>query len=150
MDLHHKKPNRIGNLLHTDTGILRKLIQHLNFLKGIEQKLASFLGHPLCEHYIIANYANDTLVVYADTPSWASRIRYNTPQIMFFLQNECGLDSLKTIRIKVTPFSSVQSTPLPDKRWKLDKHTASLISRSASSITDETLKCLLLKISKHF
>ena len=149
MDLHYKKTPRIWTLLNADSGILRKLIQHIDLLKEIEQKLASFLGHPLSEHYIIANYANDTLVLYADTPSWASRIRYNTPQIMLFLQNEYGLGSLKTIRIKVTP-SSAQSVHLPDKRWKLDKHTANLISQSASSITDETLKCLLLKISKHF
>lgn len=148
MNLHHKKMPHVWTMLHADTGILGTLMQHIDFLKGLEQKLTLFLDHPLNKHCRIANFTNDTLLLHADAPAWASRIRYHTPQILRFLQNECGLDSLKTIRIKVIP-SSAQTPRLPDKRWKLDKNTASLICQSASSVTDEPLKRMFLKISKH-
>ena len=144
-----KTPSLVWTLLRADTSILGKLMQHIVFLKGLEQKLDAFLGSTLNKHCRIANYANNTLVLHADTPSWASKIRLNTPQILHYLQKECNLVSLKTIRIRVIP-APVQAAMLPDKRWKLDKHTANLISQFALSVTDEALKRSLLKISKHY
>ncbi|MGH8120618.1 MAG: DciA family protein, partial [Gammaproteobacteria bacterium] len=138
----------VRTLLRTDSSVLGNLMQHVDFLKGLDQKLVVFLGPTLNQHCTVANYANNTLVLYTDTPSWASRIRYNTPQILQFLQTECNLVSLKTIRIKVKPVS-VQAAQIPDKRLKLDVHTANLIRQSASSVSDDALKCLLLKISKY-
>ena len=143
-----KTPPLVWTLLRADTSTLGRLMQHIDFLKGLEQKLGSFLGSTLNKHCNIANYANNTLILHADTPSWASKIRFNTPQILHFLQKECNLVSLKTIRIKVMP-APAQSARLSDKRWKLDEYTARLISQSASSVTDEALKCSLLRISKH-
>jgi len=145
---HYKIPPLLRNLLRTETGVLGNLMQHVDFLQGLEQKLAAFLGPAVNIHCRIANYANDTLVLHADTPSWASRIRYNTPQILLYLQNECNLAALKTIRIKVMP-ASAQIVKTPDKQLKLGPHTANLIRDSALSVTDETLKSLLLKISKY-
>lgn len=148
MGLHKTNTPRLWTLVNSDSGILHNLIQQVTLLKYIDQKLGSFLGKPLCDHCTIANFANETLLLHADTPAWASRLRYNTPQIMLFMQNECGLESLRTIRVKVTPatFPSIQ---LPGKRWKLDQHTADMIYRTASTMTDETLKHTLLRISKH-
>jgi hypothetical protein len=149
MDLHHTKTTvPIRALLKADTSIIGRYIQHIEFLKGLEQKLHSFLVPPLNGHCIIANYANDTVVLHTDAPVWASRIRYNTPRILLFLQNECGLAALKTIRIKVMP-SPFPYTRLPDKRWKLDEHTANLIRQAAAAITDDSLKQSLHKISGH-
>jgi len=149
MDLHHTKTTiPIRALLKADTSIIGRFIQHIEFLKGLEQKLLSFLAPPLNTHCTIANYASDTLVLHTDAPAWASRIRYNTPRILLFLQNECGLAALKTIRIKVmpSPFPYVRS---PDKSWKLDERTASLIRQAAATITDESLRQSLQKISGH-
>jgi len=147
---HNKTPTLIRALLKTDTSssVLGNLMQHIDFLRGLEQKLSGFLGPGVSKHCSIANYANNTLVLLTDTPSWASRIRYNTPQILLFLQNECDLGSLKTVRIKVKPVSVHPDLP-PDKKLKLDRHTASLVRHSASAITDDGLKSLFLKISQY-
>jgi len=144
-----KAPAPIRTFLKADAGIIGRYIQHIEFLQGLEQKLLPFLAPPLNKHCTIANYANDTLVLHTDAPAWASRIRYNTPGILHFLQNECGLAALRTIRIKVMP-ASIQHARLPDKSWKLDETTASLIRRSAATITDESLRHSLEKISGHF
>lgn len=150
MDLHHKKTIiPIRSFLKADTSIIGRLMQHIEFLNDLDQKLLSFLVPPLNKHCIIANYANDTLVLHTDAPVWASRIRYNTPQILLFLQNECGLAALKTIRIKVIP-APFPNTRLPDKSWKLEEHTANLIRQTAATITDEPLRQSLQKISDHF
>lgn len=135
-------------LLKADTSIIGKLIQHIEFLKDLEQKFLSFLAPPLNKHCTVANYANDTLVLHTDTPAWASKIRYNTPRLLLFLQNECGLAALKTIRIKVVPLPS-QYARLTNKSWKLDEHTAGLIWQAAATITDESLRQSLQKISCH-
>lgn len=149
MHSHHPNaPAPIRKLLKADAGIIGRFIQHIEFLKGLEQRLLSFLAPPLNKHCTIANYANDTLMLHTDAPAWASRIRYNTPAILDFLQNECGLAALRTIRIKVMP-APLQHVRLPDKSWKLDESTASLIRRSAATITDESLRHSLEKISGH-
>jgi hypothetical protein len=150
MDLYHtKKAVPMRAFLKADTSIIGRLIQHIEFLKGLEQRLLPFLDPPLNKHCTIANYVNDTLILHTDAPVWASRIRYNTPQILLFMQNECDLATLKTIRIKAIParFSNTRS---PDNSWKLEEHTANLIRQAAAATTDEPLRQSLQKISSHF
>ena len=136
-------------LLKADTSTIGRLIQHIEFLKSLEHKLLSFLDPPLTKHCTIANYANDTLILHTDTPVWASRIRYITPQILPFMQNECGLAALKTIRIKAIP-ARFPNTNSPDNSWKLEEHTANFIKQAAAATTDEPLRQSLQKISTHF
>ena len=146
MNSHHPKaPALIRTFLKSDAGIIHRFIQHIEFIKGLEQKLLSFLAPPLNEHCTIANYTNGTLLLHTDAPAWASRIRYNSPGILRFLQNECSLAALRTIRIKVMPIP-IQHAQLPDKSWKLDVHTASLIRQAAATISDESLRHSLEKI----
>lgn len=98
-----KLPLPIGSFLNSETGVLGNLIQQIELLKILNQNLTSFLDSPLNAHCTVANYANDIMVLHTDSPVWASRLRYILPQLLNFMQDQCGLVSIKTIRIKVMP-----------------------------------------------
>lgn len=126
---------------------LGQLIQHGNRLRELESQLTAHLGAPLNQHCRIANYANNTLTLHTDSPGWAAKLRFITPDILNFMRNKCHLSEIKTVRIRII---------IPDmkpaknaKHLTLSQTTADHIKEVALSITDEGLRQSLLKLSEH-
>ena len=83
------------------------------------------------------------------SPAWATRLRYNIPQILSILRDQLGQTKLKTIRIKIVPVTSffpVSTIPKP----VLSKNSSELILQTANSIEDENLRNVLLKLSRRY
>ena len=125
-----------------------KLYEHAKYIQQLEIKLFKHLGHPLNTHCILANHANDTLTLHADSPSWATKLRYCTPDILSYMQQQCHLPTLKTVRIKVMPTAN-KTTQIPKRHLSLSAKSAKFIDGVATSMTDENLSRSLLKLSKH-
>lgn len=142
------KPVKTSLLLKKNDSDLGKLCQHAAFLADIEKKLLAFLDPSLGSHCKVANYTNDTIILYSDSPAWATRLRYNTPAILDHLRTSCHLDSLKTVRIKVNPPDNSKHLPAT-KQLFLSVASAEFISQVANSMTDNDLRQSLLKIAKH-
>lgn len=79
---------------------LRSLLAHLNNIKILDQQLHKYLAFPLNSHCSIANYSEDTLIIRADTPAWATKLRYHIPSIQQFAKHKCNLTNLKTVQVK--------------------------------------------------
>lgn len=142
-------PPALYTLLQADTTPpLGNLMRQVHFLADLARKLESFLGAPLNRHCVLANYTANTLVLHSDSSAWASRLRYLAPRIKEFMQNECALAGLQTIRIKVSPAPG-HTQRSNYKRLLLDRHVSAVIRQSALSVTDEKLRNLLLEISTH-
>lgn len=135
-------------LLKNENSMLGRLCQHADFLGVLENRLRLFLDSPLNTHCIVANYYNSTLILHADSAAWASKLRYNTPAILAFMQNECKLKSLKTIRIKVIP-ASTQHQDNAGRRLSMSAATGNLINQVAATMPDDELRLSLLKLAKH-
>ena len=125
-----------------------KLYAHTERILSLELKLHSFLGSPLNKHCILANYSNNIFTLHADSSIWASKLRYYIPDILDFMQHECHLDTLKTIRIKVKP-TTVKTVKLPARRLTLSTKSSKFIKDIANSMTDHELRASLLKLTKH-
>ena len=91
------------NQLISSSKQLNNLYTHAKNIRTINEKLHNHLVASLASHCTVAKYSDTTLTVYADTSAWASRLRYCIPDILDYARQECGLTSLKSIRINVSP-----------------------------------------------
>jgi hypothetical protein len=138
----------ISSLLSDNNRKLGALLQHVHFLRRLEDKLHAHLGPPLNTHCSLANFAKDTLTLHSDSSIWAAKLRYTAPDILSYLQNECKLSSLKNIRIKVIPTAGpTQKTS--HKRLMLSATSARYLAEVATSMRDNDLQKSLFKLSRH-
>ena len=142
------KPVIFSALLKDSSRMPGKLCAHVDFLGDLQTRLGHFLESPLNTHCTVANCTNSILVLHADSAAWATKLRYNTPAILAYMQNACDLPSLKTIRIKVIPASKrTQDTTI--KPLSLSSASAGFINQVAASMPDDELRLSLLKLAKH-
>lgn len=145
----YKNPATFTSLLEDKHSVLGKLCQHAEYLSHLEKKLCLFLDSPLSSHCSVANFINETLILHSDSAAWAAKLRYNVPVILNFMQNECNLNTLKTIRIKIKlPDSSTQPGPVRRKP-AISSASALFINQAAATMLDDDLRLSLLKLVKN-
>ena len=148
-DRTYNKPETFNTLLKNKNSVLGRLCLHAKYLTQLEKKLCLFLESPLNTHCSVANLTNDTLVLHSDSSAWAAKLRYNIPAILNYMQTECKLSSLKTIRIKIKlPENSRQSGSVR-KKAVMSKTSARYINQAAAVMSDDDLRLSLLKLAKH-
>ncbi|MBF8268334.1 MAG: hypothetical protein HW386_43 [Gammaproteobacteria bacterium] len=140
-------PATINDFLSSRSQSLSKLVGQVSRILICQSRLRSELGPPLSEHLHVANYSNDSLMLHTDSPAWASRLRFNIQNILNIVRQNCGLNELKSVRIKVV----IQNTDSePVKRMNcLSQSTTKLIENTARSIKDHKLRTSLFNLAKH-
>lgn len=144
-----KQPQLLGSYLTDGKSRLSSLCRHIDFLAGLEKKLLDRLPDALQSHCKIANYSHETLILHTDSAVWAARLRYCTPDILRFMQSDCGLTALKTVRVRVKPPEHRPSLPIRG-RIKISASTSDFVRQVANSITDKDLRKSLHNIAKHY
>lgn len=146
-----KQANQLSSifvLLTNCQSKLGNLYEQAQYIQNLKVKLSKYLGPPLNEHCVLANYKNTVLVMHADSPAWATKLRFSTPAIISYMQRECHLNTLKTIRVKVIPAKNkVKKNPV--RRLTLSNKSTKLIADIANSMTDHDLRSSLLKLTRH-
>lgn len=142
-----KRLSPINSILTKDSEILSGLCARAAVISNLQRKLCADLGPPLSDHLRVANFNNETLILYTDSPAWAARLRFKIPDILKCAQAISGSNKLRTIRIKVDiPPSDSNETK---KRISLSTQTAELIRQTAATITDDSLRSILQRLSCH-
>jgi hypothetical protein len=142
------KPVTLAALFTDNSRLPGRLCAHAGFLSNLQTRLTHYLDSPLDKHVTVANYANGILVLHADTSSWATRLRYNTPAILAHMKNSCDLPDLKTIRIKTMPVSKGTAVATV-KPLYLSSASAGFINQVAACMPDDNLRLSLLKLARH-
>ena len=137
----------ISAFLNDREGPLAGLSTHAAGISDLQKKLCSYLPGDLSEHVTVANFSSKSLCLHADSAAWATRLRFKIPELLHIVRNQCGLTSMQTIRIKVTP-SQTRNTTL-DNRPVLSEKTAHLLQDIGESTTDPELRDALLRLSRH-
>jgi len=142
------------NQLISSSKQLNNLYTHAKNIYALNEKLHNHLAPSLASHCTVANYSDTTLTVYADTSAWASRLRYCIPDILDYARHQCGLTSLKSVRINVSPSQKITNqsgltTTSLARKASLSKNSAEFMRNVAISITDPALRESILKISKN-
>lgn len=145
----HKQKGSVAiqRLLHREKSDLAALLQHASELRAFQEELKTKLPSPLCDHFILANISEDTLTLHTDSPAWAARLRFLTPDILNHARQLRRLHPPRTIRIKIVP---PVSQPASLKRTiNLSRKNAKLIRDTANSISDPVLRAALTRLSQN-
>ncbi|HLA74973.1 MAG TPA: DciA family protein [Gammaproteobacteria bacterium] len=142
-----KYPKAVGKLLIEEGGDLRRLLDHAQRLQQATRIVHEGLSPPLNEHCRVANIKDSMLVLHADSPAWAAKLRFQVAAMLAQLNRAPGFGELRSIRVKVCPQARVQPEVVSKPR-SLSPRVAALISSVAETSTDPALKEVLLRLSK--
>jgi len=141
----HNKSLVFSSLINKDSD-LKRLYQHTKLLLKLNKCLYNILDEPLNQHCRIANFDNTILTILADSPVWSARLRFNTSNILIRMRTDFGLDTLKTIRIKIRPIDIPVYTK--HRKFILSSVASEFINQAANTITDEKLRSSLFNLAK--
>lgn len=145
----YNKPVAFSSLLENPDSMPGKLFLHAGYLSQLEKKLHLFLESPLNTHCKIANFSNETLVLHSDSAAWAAKLRYNIPAILNYMQTECRLTTLKTVRIRIKLPEQSSQAKSASKNNLISRDSANYLNQMADSMSDADLRLSLLKLSRH-
>ena len=124
------------------------LVNKVYVLEGINQVFKTVVGEPLADHCTIANIREGTLVLEIDNGSWATRLRFETPDLLQLIRKQPGLESITDIEFYVKP-SEKEAEGKTTPSITMSEHSATCLKQSASTIQDETLKEMLLNLAEN-
>lgn len=137
----------ISKFLRGRPGLLDSLVGQAERLARIDAQFRRLLGAPASEHCGVANLGRDTLVVFADTPAWAARLRYLGPNLLPRLQEAVPtLHTLSRISVKVRPIAQPRVAPHSPRH--LSREAGALIASAADATEDPALRDALIRLAR--
>ena len=101
-----KTASQLGNILGSVSGPLAGTLAHAASLKRLQPLVLKALPPDLAGHCQPANLRGKTLVIHADSPAWAAKMRFHAPQLVQRLRQESGLSKLARCEVRVSPASA--------------------------------------------
>lgn len=133
-----RRPTSLGNLIFRHAP-LRRWMEDIRGQSLLLENLLAQLPPDFRPHCAGARPDGDTLVVFADSPVWATRLRYEAPRIL------PGV-GFRNLRVRVTPPavpSRGEARPAP----ALPAAAAALLRETAEGIADPDLAGALRRLA---
>jgi hypothetical protein len=141
-------PTPLRNILNNPcSGQLQALVKHVYMLQRLDDRLNQCLPPLLKSHCKVGDIRDDVLVLNVTSPVWATRLRYLTPSILAFMQRQCALATLRTIRVRVSIPPEPVPAPKQTTRPRMSIKSADYLKSTAQSINDPALRSVLLRLS---
>ncbi len=141
------KPSRISKL--TGGSRYTQLLSRARELIALDKLLHELVPTPLNEHCRILTVSGTTLILAADSPVWAARLRFHTSHLIKQLARYKPV-KIRAVHVRVKPAAR---PPSPGKRQITPRRTprgAAALKQAAQSISDPALKSGLLRLaSRH-
>lgn len=102
-----------------------------------------FLGHI----HVSGNQKNGILHIYADSPAWATKLRFYKSTIAAGLSTHTG-EAINSVQISIYPKTGDRKNHSL-KRPSLSRKSAQLLTALAKNTEDPELKRALLALAKH-
>ncbi len=145
-----------------DPGMLRR-VKNLSLITHI---LRQTMPASMQLHFHVVKISQQTLSVLTDSPVWATKLRQLAPQMIKSLHAERLANTYKTQLNTVIPASLkhiqvltrpaqisaqalTEAEKAPETQRYISKKTASLLTQTASFITDDKLSDVLKRLSRH-
>lgn len=142
-------PKRIGAFL--TGGLSRAVAEYLDETTRLRAAWHAHVPEPLASHTQPVRIAVGQLVVHADTPVWASRLRQQQPSLVARLAGEPFLRNLSGLRIRVVPRPGADPAPSarsPLPRPPFSGATCRLLQSVAAGIEHPALRASLLRLAE--
>ncbi|AUD78295.1 DUF721 domain-containing protein [Kangiella profundi] len=104
-----KRPFRaksVADVLNSPDSVLKGLLDKADSLKSITDSIHQHLPEELQKHCTVSEYNKTSLVITADSPVWATRLRYQSSELLTQLR-KAGFLGLANIQIKIDPNKSM-------------------------------------------
>jgi hypothetical protein len=122
------------------------LKQRANRLRELNRHLYSILPAEFHGHIQVANLHRDLITLEADSPAWASRVRYHSNDLTRRLSVTTGL-TIKSLKLRIQPAAS-KPGQIKRKPLTISGHSARRFESLAGAISHPDLKRALLNLSK--
>ncbi|MFV1972366.1 MAG: DUF721 domain-containing protein [Thiohalobacterales bacterium] len=141
------KPLRINTLLGK-SGMAR-LLSRARALRKLDAELHELIPPPLNDHCHTLSVRDGTLVLAADSPVWAARLRFQSSQLVKQLSSAQTVN-LRTVRVCVRPPESRRTARASRKQSPVSRKHSHTLKQAAREVTDPGLRAALLKLaSRH-
>jgi hypothetical protein len=138
------KPFQIADLLNRSEA--SRLLSRARALRELDALVHDLIPSPLNRHCRVLSVRDNTLVVAADSPVWAARLRYQTSQLVKQLANDTSV-KLRTVQVRVRACDSPRSSGIAHVQPPLSKRNSIVLKQAARSVTDAGLKAALLRLA---
>ena len=136
----------INSILSKNRTIGSLYTHSLEILK-LQSALRSKLDPSLKDHVYITKVNPDNILIYTDSPVWASKLRFLTTEILNIVKNVPSYKKIETVRIKVSP--SLGPISNNTNQISISPLTAKHLEQVAENINDSNLQSSLLKLAQN-
>ncbi len=139
----------LKRLLQSRGSELPSVFQRARHLADIMHAVRASLSGKLAAHCLGVSVVRNTLVLFADSAPWATRLRYEQKAILAAVSRETGL-SFARISLRVQPGAAArQPEPRRPARAPLSAANRHALESAARGISDPELAAALRRLAKN-
>ena len=138
-------PNSLTGVLKS-SGTVRDLLSQAQDMQRLLTRVRKHLPSPLESHCRAALVKKRQLMLFVDSPAWASRLRYYSRNLKSLLLREGMRVERVSVRVMI---SDAPQQHKGKAAKKLSTENASLIRQTAEGIGDEELSAALKRLGSH-
>lgn len=136
-------------LLLGKKGEVADLVTQTRRLRQLTRLVRTELEGGLAGHCQVAGFRPPALTLVADSPAWATRLRFQSKPLVRQLKRKYKeFQALEYIEVRIYPSRLQPKSPPPPAR-RISRAAADNIVAMAESIGDEPLREALLKLARH-
>lgn len=137
----------LKQLLATGDSTLQQLIAQAKHFETLGAQLGACLPAEQVSAVSIVGFGNSILTLATRSNAWATRLRYQAPQLVRCLQQLPAFRSIARIDIRVIP-PTVEPNP-PSDPAHLSKESAEIIRNAADTLASPALGAALRRLARH-
>jgi|GEM_PF-2756092 len=123
---------------------LRRMAELIRQLNPIKAAVLENVPKNYTEHCIFINIKNHSLLLYVDSPAWASRFRYLSPDLLRVLKKSNNFQNLTSISVKI--MANLPATYFNKTHYKkanISQENIELLEQSVQTHTAEIQEKLI-------
>lgn len=132
----------------SDDKTLSPMLRHAHELLRVEAIIRGLLPQNLRSRFRVANLRGRRLVLTADSPVWATRLRCQLPDMLRRMKDAAPGHSISEIDVKVAFLPTRPTSKLP-RCPRVSAESAKLLRDAANGCGDGALQAALLRLASH-
>lgn len=143
-------PSPLSQLLHkASNSSLNRILARAKGLQQLERRLLQCLDIEAATHCRLLNIEQGECVLGVDSAAWASRLRYQLPNLLECARRLEGLSGLRHIRLSLQePTTPLTEASLPKRpAQRLSRESAMAVNECARHIEHEGLRHALQRLA---
>lgn len=142
------RPRPLAGLLKDqENATLDGLIQRCRRLQQLEQRLAACLDIQSVMHCRVVNVHQGVLLLGVDSAAWATRLRYQLPDLLVCARRQHGLAGLQSIQLSILPAPDSAPQTVKHGPPELSRESALALRGCADSIEHDGLRQALERLA---